>query len=194
MILGLSGAVLATLARHPKTAQQLADALGATRASVHVTLQRHRLVGRVSRQKFVTSGRTFLYSITESGKKKLAWIEKSGGLDGGDPSIGGLFRFMQRSVSKYLDAAANVPMSNPGKFNLNPGIYFLYKAGKLFYIGKSDKSLFERISDQAESSKRPFTVRHLPIDKDFDGVSMRRVEDWLILAFRPPGNGNGVQW
>jgi DNA-binding MarR family transcriptional regulator len=191
MRLGLSGAVLAALSKDEMTVRQLADALGATSASVYITVQRHRLIGRVSRRKSQEFGRQFLYRITPSGKKKMEWLETHGIADG-ERTVGGLFEHMKRSASKYLESMEEVPMSNPVDLGDGPGVYFLYKNGKIAYIGKPEKALFDRILSQATSKRgSPYVVKHLPIDGDLDRVSVRKVEDWLILAFNPSENSRG---
>jgi hypothetical protein len=137
------------------------------------------------------SGKAFLYRITEAGRSRLEWLEKSGRY--GDHNISGLFLFLRSSVEKYLASVEEIPITDTEEFSMEPGIYFLYEDRKLVYIGKSDKSLFERLLDHRKKNSQ-YTVRHLPADDSLSGLTLRRVEDWLILAFRPKKNGGGVLW
>ena len=61
--LNISAAALSVLTAGKSTCAQVAELVESTRASIYITLERHRIAGRVRRER---SGREFLYTITSS--------------------------------------------------------------------------------------------------------------------------------
>jgi len=75
--MGLSLDVLGTLERGPATSKQIAKRLGKSRAACYIVLERHRLGGRVVRERVSPSVRDFVYSLTPSGEKRLRWSRRA---------------------------------------------------------------------------------------------------------------------
>jgi DNA-binding PadR family transcriptional regulator len=76
---GISRAILSTLSREPLSIDEILSKLGprsgsVTHGTVWTTLDRQRGLGLVQREQ---RGRTYFYSLTEGGQRRVAWIRGS---------------------------------------------------------------------------------------------------------------------
>jgi DNA-binding PadR family transcriptional regulator len=191
--MGIVKKVLDVLRKNPTTVNEIAERAGLSYGVAYITLERRRLTGQVRRDRRTGRG-GFLYRITELGVKWLKWSR-----DQSNPTIESMFDEMRGGVLRFLGRIESVPLKRLDLIEDDSGIYFIYEHDEIVYIG-SAQNLPTRLGDHLSGKKsklkkkKDWTVKHIVAKSPFDEISLRRVEDWLVLAFQPKYNTEPHHW